>query len=172
MIIRNSLLALLATDPAHGYALKSDFETSTAGVWPLNAGQVYTTLSRLERDGLVHAVGDDPERRSWQITDDGRRILAEWYRTPVDDRSSRDELVIKVLVALGSGEGRMGEVLQTQRTATMGRLQEYTRHKMTSPPNADLAGVLMLDALILRAEAEIKWLDLCEQRLDATGAAS
>ncbi|MEO1087169.1 MAG: PadR family transcriptional regulator [Acidobacteriota bacterium] len=168
MIIRNSLLAMLAGQPAHGYALKSNFETSTAGVWPLNAGQVYTTLSRLERDGLVASVdGDDPERRAWQITSAGRDALADWYETPVDDRATRDELVIKVLVALAAGERDMLRVLQIQRSATMQRLQEYTRHKMEIQPDAELPGVLMLDALIGRAESEIRWLDLCEQRLGA-----
>ena len=168
MIIRNSLLAMLADQPAHGYALKSSFETSTAGVWPLNAGQVYTTLSRMERDGLVSAAeGEEPERRPWQITEAGRSALAAWYRTPVDDRSTRDELVIKVLVALSAGERQMDAVIQSQRTATMRRLQDYTQHKMAAPADADLPGVLMLDALILRAESEMRWLDLCEQRLAA-----
>lgn len=166
MIIRHSLLAMLAGQPAHGYALKSNFESSTAGVWPLNAGQVYTTLSRLERDGLVASVdGDDPERRAWQITPAGLDTLAAWYETPVDDRATRDELVIKVLVALAAGERDMRRVLQIQRTATMKRLQEYTRHKIELDPGTELPGVLMLDALILRAETEIRWLNLCEQRL-------
>ena len=168
MIIRNSFLAILSNQPAHGYGLKSTFESSTAGAWPLNAGQVYTTLSRLQRDGLVQGAEEDaPERRSWRITEEGRQALVEWYDSPVDDRSSRDELVIKVLVALASGEENMARVLQTQRGATMGRLQKYTRHKMEMAPGADegLPQALMLDALILRAESEIRWLDLCEQRL-------
>lgn len=171
MIIRNSFLALLAAEPAHGYGLKSSFEQRTAGAWPLNAGQVYTTLGRLERDGLVEAIdGDDPERRSWRVTPEGERVVQAWYSTPVDVQAARDELVIKVLVAIASGEEDMTRVLQTQRTATMGRLQQVTRHKMETSPNDDLPGVLLLDAMILRAEAEIRWLDLCEQRLASPGA--
>ncbi|MEM6794888.1 MAG: PadR family transcriptional regulator [Acidobacteriota bacterium] len=168
MIIRNSFLAILSGQPAaHGYGLKSSFESSTGGAWRLNAGQVYTTLSRLERDGLVASseAKDEPERRAWSITERGQRVLADWYDTAVDDRSSRDELVIKVLVALASGEQDMSRVLQTQRSATMRRLQRYTRHKMDAPGEPELAGLLMLDAMILRAESEIRWLDLCEQRL-------
>ena len=165
MIIRNSLLALLAHEPAHGYGLKSTFEERTAGAWPLNAGQVYTTLARLERDGLVEAEEGPPDRRPWRITDRGRRVLSDWYRAAVDDRSSRDELVIKVLVAVASGEEDMGRVLQTQRTATLRRLQEYTRHKAEWTPEDELPGLLLLDALILRAEAEMRWLNLCEERL-------
>ena len=100
MSIRNSFLALLAAEPTHGYGLKSLFEASTGGVWPLNAGQVYTTLSRLERDGLVTAEGEPDDRRAWHVTDEGRRALSEWYATPVHDQATRDELVIKVLVSL------------------------------------------------------------------------
>ncbi len=169
MSIRNSFLALLASQPAHGYGLKSFFEESTGGAWPLNAGQVYTTLSRLERDGLVEAEGDSDDRRSWHVTEKGRHALADWYDAPVEDRSTRDELVIKVLVAVATGESNMARVLQTQRSATMQRLQEYTRQKMEADPRAELPWVLMLDALILRAEAEVRWLELCEQRLELQG---
>ena len=168
MTVRNSLLAMLASQPDHGYSLKSSFELCTAGIWPLNVGQVYSTLSRLERDGLVEALDDEEaERRRWQITAAGRHTLAEWYASPVDERPSRDEMVIKVLVALAAGESEMARVLQIQRTATMRRLQGYTRDQQATRPQSDLPGTLMLDAMILRAEAEIRWLDLCEQRLAA-----
>jgi DNA-binding PadR family transcriptional regulator len=165
MSIRNSFLAILSTRPSHGYGLKSAFEESTAGLWPLNAGQVYTTLARLERDGLVEADEQEADRRAWRITRRGRDALGEWYGTPVHDRSARDELVIKVLVAVAAGEEKIGGVLQIQRDATMRRLQQYTREKMEVDPSTDLGWLLMLDALILRAEAEIRWLDLCERRL-------
>ena len=166
MSIPNSLLALLTVGPAHGYGLKSAFEDSTANAWPLNAGQIYTTLARLERDGLVTVHSDDPERREWQVTAAGRETLARWYATPIQGRETRDELVIKVLVAIATDEAEMRRVLQTQRAATMRRLQEYTRHKADADPNQHLASILLLDALILRADAEIRWLDHCEQRID------
>jgi DNA-binding PadR family transcriptional regulator len=165
MSIRNSFLALLAAQPAHGYGLKSGFEESTGGGWPLNAGQVYSTLARLERDRLVQADDEAPERRSWTVTEKGRRALAEWFETPVESRPARDELVIKVLVAVATRQTNLRHVLQTQRTATMRRLQEYTRHKMEADPDEQLAWLLLLDALILRADAEIRWLDRCEARL-------
>ena len=166
MSVRHSLLALLAGEPAHGYGLKSGFEKSTAGAWPLNVGQVYTTLARLERDGLVSAdSGGDEERSTWRITREGRAELAAWYAAPVDDRPVRDELAIKVLVALAAGSVDVTKILQAQRTATLERLQEWTRSKRRADPEADLAWLLLLDALILKAEAEVKWLDLCEERL-------
>lgn len=171
MSIRNSLLALLSAAPAHGYGLKSIFEAGTAGAWPLNVGQVYTTLSRLERDGMVEPVEDsDDDRRAWRITDDGRVALAAWYEVPVDHRSTRDELVIKVLVAVAAGDVDVAKVIQTQRVATMERLQQYTRHKMAADPAVTMPWVMLLDALILRAEAESRWLDRCEERLGMAAA--
>ena len=167
MTVRHSLLALLASEPTHGYGLKSSFEKSTAGAWPLNVGQVYTTLARLERDGLVKAEGTaDPKRHSWRITDDGREALSSWYATPVlDDPPSRDELAIKVLLAVAADDVDVGGILHSQRVATMERLQGYTRHKAQADPDTDLPWVLLLDALVLKAEAELKWLDLCAERL-------
>jgi DNA-binding PadR family transcriptional regulator len=171
MSIPHSLLALLAREPAHGYGLKTTFEASTAGAWPLNVGQVYTTLARLERDGLVEASpSDDASRPTWNITASGRDALGAWYASPVDAGPSRDEVAIKVLLAVAASSVDVREVLQRQRVATVRRLQEYTRHKSRADPDRDLAWVLLLDSFILKAEAEVKWLDLCEARLSEAGA--
>jgi DNA-binding PadR family transcriptional regulator len=164
--VRHGLLAILAERPAHGYGLKSRFEKSTAGAWPLNVGQVYTTLGRLERDGLVKAERTGPSPRgSWKITSEGRAALGEWYASPVGDRPPRDELAIKVLLAVAADAVDVSSILQAQRVATMERLQSYTRDKRRADPERELPWILLLDALILKAEAEIKWLDLCEERL-------
>lgn len=167
MTIKNSLLAILAQEPTHGYGLKSTFERSTLGTWPLNVGQVYQTLSRLERDGLVEGVPtDDSARQTWKITPGGRSALEGWYGEPVSqDPPVRDELAIKVLLAIAADQVDVTDILQTQRTATMHRLQELTLHKRKADPAAELPWILLLDAMILKAEAEVKWLDLCEARL-------
>ncbi|MEZ6018463.1 MAG: PadR family transcriptional regulator [Planctomycetota bacterium] len=167
MTVKNSLLAILAQEPTHGYGLKSTFERSTAGTWPLNIGQVYQTLSRLERDGLVAArPADDSARQTWQITEAGRDALNDWYREPViADPPVRDELAIKVLLAIAADKVDVSDILQTQRTATMERIQELTRHKRKADPESELPWLLMIEALVLKAEAEVKWLDLCEARL-------
>ncbi len=189
MSIRHGLLALLAEQPAHGYGLKSSFEHSTAGAWPLNVGQVYSTLSRLERDGLVEAqalgvpgvpsaagperdqegtavAADDRTRRAWRITEAGHAALTEWYATPViDDPPARDELTIKVLLAIAAETVDVSDLLQRQRAETLERLQRYTRQKAQADADTDLPWLLLLDALILKGRAEVDWLDLCEQRL-------
>ncbi|MBD3163346.1 MAG: PadR family transcriptional regulator [Candidatus Eisenbacteria bacterium] len=167
MSVRHSLLAILAERPAHGYGLKSRFERDTAGIWPLNVGQVYTTLARLERDGLVVPRDDGGgARQEWRITKPGRAALAAWYDAPVaGDPPERDELAIKILLAVATRSADAGRILQNQRTATMRRLQEYTRHRREADPERELPWILLLDAFTLKAEAEIKWLDRCEARL-------
>ena len=167
MSIRNSFLAILADDPSHGYGLKSRFERSTARAWPLNVGQIYTTLARMERDGLVESAGGgDRSRQIWRLTAEGRSALCEWYREPVvDDPPPRDELALKVLLAVAAEDVDVSKVLQTQRKATVQRLQEYTRCKRAADPDEELAWILLLDALILKCEAEVRWLDHCEATL-------
>src|SRR5687767_5820294 len=131
MSIRHGLLALLERGPMYGYQLRSAFEESTGATWPLNIGQVYTTLSRLERDDLVRPVpSSDGSQRPYEITDAGRTELALWFATPISrgDRP-RDELTIKLALALTTPGVDVRSVVQTQRAATMRTLQELTRLK-------------------------------------------
>lgn len=166
MSFRHSLLAILAEGPTHGYGLKSSFERTTAGAWPLNIGQVYTTLARLERDGLVTPAAGKAERQAWRITADGRRELSRWFGAPiVEDPPARDELAIKVLLAIAAEDQDVAAILASQRAASMARMQELTRMKAKADPEAELAWTLLLDALVLELEAKVKWLDLCAARL-------
>ncbi|MGH3681872.1 MAG: PadR family transcriptional regulator [Natronosporangium sp.] len=167
MSIRHGLLALLDSGPRYGYQLRSEFEESTGATWPLNIGQVYTTLSRLERDGLVQPLPEgEGGQRPYEITEPGRSEVARWFATPVarTDRP-RDELVIKLALALTTPGVDVPAVVQTQRTATMRTLQEYTRLKTRPAEPAELSWRLVLDALIFQAEAEVRWLDHCEASL-------
>lgn len=246
MSIREGLLALLAEQPKHGYQLKQEFEASTAGVWPLNIGQVYTTLDRLERDGLVQQLELEPGaegRKQYRITDDGRRELEDWFSVAPDGAPQRDGLIIKVLVALHTAGVDPQAVIATQRAALLSTLQEHRRAQRkaagalnparpqgagspaapndadattapspwaapsttvpatavgtpmaapaggehdvaaTPPPAAtdparptsvgrggntsteELSAALLFDALVSRVEADLRWLDLCEERL-------
>ncbi|MGI5271591.1 PadR family transcriptional regulator [Nonomuraea sp. CA-218870] len=161
MSIRHGLLALLSTGPRYGYQLRGEFEASTGATWPLNIGQVYTTLSRLERDGLVQpGEADDQGRVSYTITPTGREEMTRWFNTPVvhSDRP-RDELVIKLAMALAAKETDITQVIRNQRTATMRTLQHLTRAKNTTHGTAQR---LVLDSMIFQAEAEQRWLDHCE----------
>ncbi|GAB3438801.1 PadR family transcriptional regulator [Actinophytocola sediminis] len=168
MSIKYGLLALLERAPMYGYQLRAEFERSTGATWPLNIGQVYTTLSRLHRDGLVEETGeaDAQGKVVYQLTDEGRAELARWFTTPVtqDDRP-RDELAIKIALAVTTPGVDAPSVIQAQRTATVRHLQELTRLKLTADQDADTAWLLVLDSMIFRAEAEVRWLDHSETRL-------
>ncbi|MGH3715939.1 MAG: PadR family transcriptional regulator [Micromonosporaceae bacterium] len=166
MSIKYGLLALLERGPMYGYQLRTAFEESTGGTWPLNIGQVYTTLSRLERDELVEELPEsDGGQRTFQITGAGRDALARWFTTPVErvDRP-RDELAIKLALAVTTPGVDVTAVVQAQRTASVRTLQEYTRMK-GSERAGELSWLLVLDSLIFRVEAEVRWLDHCEARL-------
>jgi DNA-binding PadR family transcriptional regulator len=170
MSIRLGLLALLQESPAYGYQLRSDFETRTGATWPLNIGQVYTTLARLERDGLVEIIdsgeGDGGQATTtYAITDAGRAEVSAWFLSPVarEDRP-RDELAIKLALAVTTPGVDVHAVVQSQRTDTLRTLQELTRLKAQATDD-DLAWLLVLDSLIFQAEAEVRWLDHCESRL-------
>ncbi|PZS36326.1 MAG: transcriptional regulator [Pseudonocardiales bacterium] len=166
MSIRHGLLTLLDQRPMYGYQLRLEFEASTGSTWPLNVGQVYTTLGRLERDGLVRAVDTAEEgQRTYAITDAGRAEVRAWFATPVSRESPpRDELAIKLALAVNAPGVDVPAVIQAQRTATVEALQAYTRLKSASA-DGDLSWLLVVDSLIFAAEAEVRWLDHCETRL-------
>jgi len=171
MSIRHGLLALLERGPSHGYQLRAEFDAATGATWPLNVGQVYTTLDRLARDGLVAQDGepDGDGRIAYRITDEGRRELTSWFASPVTRQGApRDELAIKLALAVTTPGVDVVSVVQTQRSATMASLQELTRLK--SGADDDLAWSLVLDHLLFRAEAEIRWLYHCETRVARAGA--
>lgn len=168
MSVRYGLLALLDEEPSHGYNLKTAFERRTGGSWLLNIGQVYTTIQRLERDGLVRALGGsrDDDRREYRITPAGREQLAAWFDSPVvAEAPARDELTIKVLLAVAAGDIDVTALLQRQRRASVEQLQAYTRRKAMADPKRDVAFLILLDALIFRTEAEVRWLDACDARI-------
>jgi DNA-binding PadR family transcriptional regulator len=165
--VRFGLLALLDEAPSHGYHLKTAFERRTGGSWALNIGQVYTTIQRLERDGLVESIGEvDDDRREYRITPGGREQLVAWFENPVvAEAPARDELTIKVLLAVAAGDVDVTALLQRQRRASVEQLQAYTRRKAKADPTRDVAFLILLDALLFRTEAEIRWLDACDARI-------
>lgn len=170
MSIRQAMLALLEQEPMYGYQLRTEFERRTGSTWPLNVGQVYTTLARLERDGLVEGTGSDEEGHlMYRVTGPGRAEVASWFSTPVArTQPARDELAIKLALAVTVPGVDVGAVIQQQRSTTMAALQDYTRLKRgaeSSDASADLAWGLVLDSLVFATEAEIRWLDHCEARV-------
>lgn len=165
MSVPHALLALLAEEPKFGLRLKEEFEHRTGSVWPLNVGQVYSTLQRLERDGLVANAdesGTVASQKLYSLTEDGVSELRSWLSTPPDDPNpSRDEVVIKVMVALSVPGVDVLDVVQDHRRQALESMQTLTRLKASGD---DVAMVLVVDSLLFRHEATIRWLDTCEAR--------
>jgi DNA-binding PadR family transcriptional regulator len=165
--VRHALLALLSEGPKYGLQLRREFEERTGEVWPLNVGQVYTTLQRLERDGLVASDGtsEDGPQKGFRITHEGAEELAGWLRTPPDlSLPPRDELVIKVLIALRVPGIEVQEVMQAHRRYLVELMQEWTRLKEYAA-DRDLGFALVVDAELFRLEAVIRWLDAADGRI-------
>ncbi|MBS1837391.1 MAG: PadR family transcriptional regulator [Actinobacteria bacterium] len=173
MSVRNGLLALLGSGGHHGYELKKELEERTGALWELNVGQVYTTLSRLERDGLVVEAGTAPaghgsqDQRLYALTDAGRREVDGWFARPrTRPAPDRDELVIKLTLAASLDDVDLDGVIDAQQVATTEELQRYTRLKAAADPE-DLARLFALDAVIAQIDGELRWLEQCRQRHDA-----
>lgn len=169
MAVREGLLALMKDEPRYGYELKTRFESTTGGVWRLNVGQVYTTLDRLERDGLVSVAVGDEDQKLYSITIDGLNELGAWWTSvPTSDPPPRDELMLKVLFAIEQGPEQGLSVVTQQRTALTELLQLHRRERRNMPTSdaSEIATALVTDALIVRAEADLRWLELCESRIN------
>jgi DNA-binding PadR family transcriptional regulator len=167
MSVPHALLALLSEQPKYGLQLRQEFEARTGEVWPLNVGQVYTTLRRLERDGLVEADDEVQEgpQKAFRITPDGAKALAEWLRTPPNlSAPPRDELVMKIMVALAVPGIDVHEVIQAHRHYVVELMQQWTRLK-EDEGRFDLSFALVVDAELFRLDSVVRWLDAADGRL-------
>ena len=172
MSVRHALLALLSEGPKYGLQLREEFEARTGEVWPLNVGQVYTTLQRLERDGLVESgdAAPDGPQKIFRITADGHRELAGWLRTPPDLAAPpRDELVMKVLVAMRVPGTDVHAVIQVHRRYLVELMQQWTRIK-EAEAESDLGLALVVDAELFRLDSVIRWLDAADGRIKRAAA--
>ena len=164
--VKQGLLALLSEKPMYGAELRSQFEERTGETWPLNIGQVYTTLGRLQRDGLVAPVQHDADERriEYSLTDEGRHEVQLWWSTATPTTPDpRDELTIKLAIAVTVPGVDVAEIVQRQRAAAIATLQELTQAKRAD--QLDLAAELVLDRRLFDAESLVRWLDHVESRL-------
>jgi len=172
MSVRNALLGLLEQRPRHGYELRAAFEAMMGGEgnWEVKPAQIYTTLARLEEGGLVaqESVEKDggPEKRVYALTPAGRRELAGWLQEPVKAERQRDEFFLKLMLAIATGSADPRRILYTQRAALFQELHDLTRQRNDRDPRSELAYVLLLDQAIMHVEADLRWLDMVESRLD------
>lgn len=171
MSVRHALLGLLSEGPKYGMQLKEEYEGATGDVWPLNVGQVYATLQRLERDGLVgsNGTGEDERQKDYRITARGRAELKKWLTTPPDPGPPpRDDLTTKVLVALRVPGADVHDVIQAHRRLVIELMQQWTGFKHEKA-ELDLPFALMVEAELIRLGAVAQWLEVAD-RLVARGA--
>lgn len=167
-MLRHALLGLLARDVRHGYELKNALEQALGGSWDINFGQIYATLGRLERDGLVSAVVDQEDRRgkkTYELTKQGRVELESWLDQPVEKtRRLRDEFFIKLVVRHLAGYGDTLEMIAHQRKAYLQRVRDLTR--LAAEAREDPFVSLLIEGAILHLQADLRWLDLCDERIE------
>ena len=165
--MRELFLALLSGDRAHGYELKQSLEQEFGDLLPaLNAGQIYTTLARLERDGLVvgQAVpGDTRGKRVYELTEAGRAALADWIELPVSGRRLKDEFFMKFVVVASAQLGQPRQLIDGQRREYLQSLRDLNAvlEANGKGPTAEL----LVEGAILHLKADLEWLELIEKRL-------
>ena len=163
--MRYPVLASLADAPAHGYEIKRGLEERFgAAVAPLNIGQVYTTLQRLQRDELVEDANVAPdggrERRVYRLTPAGRRALEEWVGTASGPTRLRDDFFMKLVFAREIGLAAPAELIGRQRALYLSALAELER--VLADGGEDSITALVVEGAALHLEADLKWLDRCE----------
>ncbi len=173
MSVRFAILGLLAQKPRHGYELRAAFEAVVGGDtnWDVKPAQIYTTLERLEEAKLVErssdlGEGDEPGRRIYAVTEYGRTALQAWFANGVSPEHQRDEFFIKLMVGISSGEADPARLIQTQRAYLYQELHAVTALRESYDPRTELAQILLLDKTIMHLEADLRWLDITEQRLE------
>jgi DNA-binding PadR family transcriptional regulator len=172
MTVRNALLGLLASAPRHGYELRAAFEALAGGevAWDVKPAQIYTTLARLEEGGLVAqesvSQASGPEKRTYALTAAGRTELIGWLKSGVTADYQKDEFFIKLMLCLVSGVLDPYQVIQAQRRRLFQEMHDTTLRRDRVDPIRELAQVFLLDKAIMHLEADLRWIDMLEARLD------
>ena len=162
MSLKFGVLGLLAEEPLHGYEVRSRFEAMLGGSWEVNIGQVYATLQRLDRDGLVRAVGErgDRGKLAYQISEQGRAALDEWLAEPVEGpQQLREDFSLKLLLANRLANGDLRPLLVRQKHGYLQRMRDLSRleERARRDGRRDLARLVR--GALLHAEADLKWID-------------
>ncbi|NUM43716.1 MAG: PadR family transcriptional regulator [Anaerolineales bacterium] len=172
MSVRNAILGLLAQKPRHGYELHAVFSAVVGGEsWDVKPAQIYTTLNRLEEAGLVETAsdlgeGDEPDRRVYAVTETGHTALQAWFASGSAPDHQRDEFFVKVMVALISGEADPWRLIQTQRAHIFRELHAATKQRDGHDSRTEMAQILLLEKVIMHLEADVRWLDVVEARIE------
>ena len=172
MTVRNAILGLLSQSPRHGYELRAAFEAMVGGadVWNVKPAQIYTTLARLEEGGLVQQEdiqqNGGPEKRIYALTPLGETALQEWFTSGVEASYQRDEFYIKLMLSLANDKTDPYRVIQAQRSRLYQELHDLTLQRNQMDAKRGMARILLYDKAIMHIEADLRWVDMIEARLD------
>jgi DNA-binding PadR family transcriptional regulator len=161
------VLAMLAKEPSYGYQLRTRLRDALGPLGEaMNAGQVYVTLTRLEKAGLVAVEmsadgADRSDRKVYALTPDGQQRVAEWVAEVSWPRPDLAEFHLKLIAAAAAGLADPLTLVDTQRRELLRRLRDAQRAAMAEPDHADAA--LLLEGVVLRLQADLRWLEACEQ---------
>jgi len=173
--LKFGILGLVGEEPLHGYEVKSRFEEMLGGTWDVNIGQIYSTFQRLERDGLVEAVGGRGDRGKvvYRLTDAGKASLSEWLETPESEpQQLRDAIYVKLLLGSRLANGGMARLLASQRSVYLQRLKDLSALEGRARAEGRTDVVLMLRGAILHTEADLKWLDATKDEIKHESAST
>jgi len=166
--MKHPLLALLALGPTHGYELKQAFQERFGAAWPqINAGQIYVTLQRLEKDGLITGrevqQPDRPNKTVYSLTPRGTAELQRWFDAPAPVPRLRDDFVTRVVLAQATAMADPGALIEQQRATYLRALRQLA--DVPTGGNHHLLAALLVEGASLHIEADLKWLDRCEDLL-------
>jgi DNA-binding PadR family transcriptional regulator len=173
------VLAMLAKEPSHGYELRARLRHALGPLGEaLNAGQVYVTLGRLEKAGLVTAArptgsgdrADRADRKVYGLTPDGQQRVAEWLAEVGWPKPDLAEFHLKLVAAAAAGLADPISIVDTQRRELLRRLRDAQRAALAEPEGSDAA--LLLEGIVLRLQADLRWLEACEQSWTGRRSAS
>jgi DNA-binding PadR family transcriptional regulator len=172
MTVKHGILGLLSKHPRHGYELRAAFMAMVGGEvnWDLKPAQIYSTLARLEKAGFVHAKGrgktGNPEKRVFYITAAGRKELERWFAETIPPDHLRDEPYLKMVLGLATGLADPRKILSRERAMLYQELHTITAQRQAADPKRELALILLLDKSVMHLEADLRWLDMAEARLE------
>jgi DNA-binding PadR family transcriptional regulator len=161
------VLAMLAKEPSHGYELRARLKQALGPLGEdLNAGQVYVTLTRLEKAGLVTAtsapsVSDRPDRKVYELTAAGQHRVAEWLAEISWPKPDLTEFHLKLIAAAAARLGDPIAIVDAQRRELLRRLRDAQRAELAEPEDSNAA--LLLEGIVLRLQADLRWLEACER---------
>ncbi len=172
MTVKDAILGLLSQKPRHGYELHAALVALAGGPenWDLKPAQVYTTLGRMAENGLIRVKSQGkesgPEKRTYALTSTGKRELDEWLQTGVIEEQGRDEFFLKLMLGLAREDIDSRAVIHVQRSSLYQELHRVTALRQDADPDTELATILLMDKTIMHLEADLRWLEMVEARLN------